>query len=131
MKNIVYALSLFIMLTLALPAMGAEYQVKKTVNGLEVEATIDKNPPAMGENSLTVVIRDQSGAAITDAKVRVEYGMPAMPGMPAMNYKSDATVNGQAYVTPINFSMSGAWNMTVKVKYNDKISSVKFNVDVR
>lgn len=131
MRTIVHALSLLIMFALALPAVGADYQVKKTVNGLEVEATIDKNPPAMGDNSMTVVIKDQSGAAITDAKVRVDYGMPAMPGMPAMNYKSDATLNGEAFVAPINFSMSGAWNVAVKIRYNDKISTVKFNVDVR
>lgn len=131
MRNLVHALSIFIMLTLALPAMGGEHQIKKTVNGLAIEVAIDKNPPAMGDNSITVIIKDQGGAAVTDAKVRVDYGMPAMPGMPAMNYKSDATLNGEAFVAPINFSMSGAWNVAVKIRYNDKISTVKFNVDVR
>lgn len=131
MRYLAYILSLVIALTLAVPAMGSEYMVQKTVNGLAVEATLDKNPPAMGDNTVTVVIKDQSGAPVADAKVRVDYGMPAMPGMPAMNYKSDATRNGDAFVAPINFSMSGAWNVAVKIRYNDKVSTVKFNVDVR
>lgn len=131
MRYLASTLSLVIALALALPAMGSEYMVQKTVNGLAVEATIDKNPPAMGDNTVTVVITNQSGAPVTDAKVRVDYGMPAMPGMPAMNYKSDATQNGDAFVAPINFSMSGAWNVAVKIRYNDKVSTVKFNVDVR
>lgn len=131
MKYRVYALSLFMTFALAFGAVADDYTVQKTVNGLEVSATIDKNPPAMGDNTVTVVIREQNGAAVTNAKVRVDYGMPAMPGMPAMNYKSEGTLSGESYVAPINFSMSGAWNMAVKVKYNDKVSTVKFNVDVR
>ena len=66
---------------------------------------------------------------MTDAKVRIEYSMPAMPGMPAMNYKADAELKGYEYKAKMNLSMSGAWNVAVKITRGGKTTTVKFNVD--
>jgi hypothetical protein len=55
--------------------------------------------------------------------------MPAMPGMPAMNYKGDATVSGNTYKAVMNLSMAGSWNVAVKMKKDGKTHTVKFNVD--
>ena len=44
---------------------------------------MDKNPPITGKNNVDVSVKDKTGKAVTDAKVTVEYSMPAMPGMPA------------------------------------------------
>lgn len=112
-------------------AAADEYQVSKKTNDFEVMVSIDKNPPIMGDNTATITIKDGAGKAVTDVKVRVDYGMPAMPGMPAMNYKSDATASGESFTAPLNFSMSGAWNVAVKILQSGKVSTVKFSVDVR
>ena len=74
---------------------------------------------------------DASGQYVTDATVKVDYSMPAMPGMPAMNYKTDASLSGRKYTAKMNLSMSGSWNIAVKITKGGKTSTVKFNVDAQ
>ncbi len=78
-----------------------------------------------------MTIKDGSGKNITDAKVKVGYSMPAMPGMPAMNYKADATLKGNEYKAKVNFSMAGSWSMVVQITQAEKVKKVKLNVDVK
>lgn len=118
-----------VLLLIAGIAYAKNYEVKKKAGDYNVVATIDKNPPVAGENILAVAVKDASGKAVTDAKVKVEYSMPAMPGMPAMNYKTDAKLDGSEYKATLNLSMSGAWNIAVKISRSGKISTMKFNVD--
>jgi hypothetical protein len=112
-------------------AYARDYEVTKKVGQYTVEAAIDRNPPVVGNNNITVGIKDETGKQMTDAQVRVEYSMPAMPGMPPMNYKTDAQLQGKVYKAVMNLSMAGPWNITVKFKKDDKIRSMKFNIDVR
>ena len=76
-------------------AYAKDYEVKKKAGQYDVEVKIDKNPPVVGDNNISIEIKDQSGKYVTDAKVKVDYSMPAMPGMPAMNYKEDAVLERQ------------------------------------
>ncbi|MDA8242109.1 MAG: FixH family protein [Nitrospiraceae bacterium] len=113
-------------------AYAKNYEVTKKVGGYEVTVTLDKNPPvAGGDNNVTVIVKDAAGKAVTDAKVLVDYSMPAMPGMPAMNYKTTTTLDGSLYKAKMNFSMSGSWSVAVKVRHGGKMSTVKFSVDVQ
>jgi hypothetical protein len=57
--------------------------------------------------------------------------MPAMPGMPPMNYKTDATVAGDEYKATLGLSMSGPWNVAVKITREGKTASMKFTIDAR
>lgn len=111
-------------------AYGKDYEVTKTVDGYEVTARIDRNPPSTGKNNLTIVITE-SGKPVTDAKVTVNYSMPAMPGMPPMDYKTDATLKDNEYRATMDLSMSGPWNIAIKIKRGDRTSTMKFNIDVR
>lgn len=112
-------------------AYAKNYEVKKKAGDYDVVAAIDKNPPVAGDNILTIAVKDASGKAVTDAKVKVDYTMPAMPGMPAMNYKADAKLEGSEYKATLNLSMSGAWNVAVKITKGGKTSTMKFNVDAQ
>ena len=112
-------------------AIAAEYQATSKAGDLEVMLTIDKNPPVVGKNNATIAIKDGSGQPVTDASVRLEFGMPAMPGMPAMNYKADAVLSEGIYKTPLSFSMAGPWFINTKILRNKKIVTAKFNVDVQ
>jgi hypothetical protein len=125
---------LFFLMILTLAAgtaWGKNYEMTKKVDDLTVKFEIDKNPPIVGDNNLTVTIKDGSGKDVTDAKIKVEYSMPAMPGMPAMNYKTDAGLKGNEYKGKLNFSMSGSWNITLQITQGEKIRRVKLNVDVK
>ena len=110
-------------------AYAKDYEVKKKVGEYDVEVKIDKNPPVVGDNNIEIGIKDASGKYVTDAKVKVEYSMPAMPGMPAMNYKTDTELKGDEYKAKINLSMSGSWNVAVKITRSGKTATMKFNVD--
>ena len=107
-----------------------DYMVMKKAGSYTVEVKLDKNPPITGPNKMEINIKDDKGGNVTDATVVVEYVMPAMPGMPAMNYKAKAELNGSRYLANVNFSMSGAWAVNIKITRAGKTQAVKLNVDV-
>jgi hypothetical protein len=129
MKGVLVFLS--ILLFASGMAYAKEYEAKKTVEGYEVTMKIDKNPPVAGENNMTIEIKDTEGRYVSDARVAVNYSMPPMPGMPPMNYKADAELKGNKYTVKINLSMSGSWNISIKITRADKTSTAKFTVDAR
>jgi hypothetical protein len=112
-------------------AMAKDYEVKKKAGDFDVEVRIDKNPPVVGDNNIAIEVRDAAGKNIVDAKVVVDYSMPAMPGMPAMNYKTDAELKSSVYKATMNLSMSGSWNIAVKITKAGKTSTAKFSIDAR
>jgi hypothetical protein len=105
--------------------------ITKKAGDYTIGFTTDKNPPVMGKNNVDVVVKDKSGAAVSDATVVVEYSMPAMSGMPAMNYKSTAELKGDRYVAVIEPSMAGSWNLSVKITRGGKTDTAKFTLDVK
>jgi hypothetical protein len=128
MKKFITAL---IILLLAVGLVYAkDYTVVKKAGNYTVEVKLDKNPPITGQNKMEINIKDEKGVNITDATVTVDYSMPAMPGMPAMNYKAKAALSGSRYLANVNSSMSGAWGVNIKITRAGKTQSVKLNVDV-
>jgi uncharacterized lipoprotein YmbA len=109
-------------------AAGPEFA--KKAGSYDVAAKFERNP-SVGLNNLDITVKDSSGNYITDATIKVDYSMPAMAGMPAMNYKTNATPSGSTYKAQLNLSMSGSWNVAVKVIKGGKISIAKFNVDAQ
>ena len=112
-------------------AYAKDYEIKKKAGDYDVEIKIDKNPPVVGKNNMEIEIKDKSGKYVTDAKVNVEYSMPAMQGMPAMDYKADAELKGEEYKTTMDISMSGSWNIVIKITRGDKTSKAKFSIDAQ
>lgn len=122
----VFAVSL---LFLAGISYAKDYEVKKKAGEYNVEVKIDKNPPVVGDNNMEIEIKDAAGKPVKDAKVVVNYSMPAMLGMPAMNYKAAAELKGEKYKAKMNLSMSGSWNIAVKITRAGKTDAMKFSVD--
>jgi len=120
-----------VMLLSAGVALAKDYEVKKKAGEFDVVVTIDKNPPVTGDNGVTIAVKDAAGKTVKDAKVVVEYSMPAMPGMPPMNYKADAVQKGDVYAATMNLSMAGPWNITVKISAGGKNGSMKFTIDAK
>jgi hypothetical protein len=129
MKKVILAVVMFILMTGVV--MAKDFELTKKAGDFTVTVKIDRNPPVTGENKVSVAIRDAKGADVKDVKVSVDYSMPAMPGMPAMKYNADAGLKGSEYQAKLNFSMSGAWDVAVRISRGDKKTQVKFNVDVR
>jgi hypothetical protein len=112
-------------------ANARDYEMTKKTDDYTVQINIDKNPPVTGINKMAVAIKDAAGKTITDAVVAIDYGMPAMPGMGAMNYKTTATLKGESYLATANFSMAGPWFINIKINRGGKTQTVKLNVDIR
>jgi uncharacterized membrane protein len=129
MKKVI-ACMVILLLTAAVAA-AKEYEVNKKAGEYDVEVKIDRNPPVVGDNNLKIEIKDPAGKYVTDAKVAVDYSMPAMPGMPPMNYKTDALLKGNEYRATMHLSMSGPWNIVIKITRAGKTSTAKFNVDAK
>lgn len=128
MKKII-ALWLFLPM-LALIGCTKGFDLQKTAGELTVVMHLDKNP-FVGANDITITVKDEAGNPVTDAAVAVDYSMPPMPGMPAMDYKVDAAVQGTQYKATMNLSMPGAWNIAITITRAGKIETVTFNVDAR
>ena len=126
-----FAAVMIVLFLAAGAAFAKGYEVQKKAGEYDVKVAIDKNPPVTGDNEVTVAVKDSEGKSVTDAKVVVDYSMPAMPGMPPMNYKTDAVAKGDVYLATMNLSMAGPWNIAVKITRGGKTSSLKFTIDAK
>ncbi len=128
MKRFLVA-TLILLLAVGL-AYAKAYEVNRKAGEYSVAVKMDKNPPSVGTNNMEVAVTDKTGKPVKDAKLTVDYGMPAMPGMPAMAYKADAMNHGDVYHAVLNISMKGPWYVTIKITSQGKTVSTKFTFDV-
>jgi hypothetical protein len=105
-------------------------ELKKRTTDFEVTASIDRTPPIVGENKLSLLLKGADGKLITQAQILVNYYMPPMPRMAPMNYTTPAPFKGDAYRTSLYLIMEGPWYIVFKITLNGKTSSVKFNINV-
>ncbi|MGD0887484.1 MAG: FixH family protein [Thermodesulfovibrionales bacterium] len=125
------AAATFMLLLVGNIAYAKDFEITKKAGEYSIVLKIDSNPPVVGDNNATVEIQDAAGKYVTDAKVVVDYSMPAMMGMPAMHYKADAELKGSEYKARMNLSMAGSWNVAVKIMRAGKTSTAKFTVDAK
>jgi len=126
-----FAIIGLVLLLAAGAAYAKGYEVQRKAGEYDVTVTFDRNPPTASDNAVSVAIKDAAGYIVKDALVKIEYSMPAMQGMPAMNYKTDAVLKGEEYKATLGLSMSGSWNLAVKITRAGKTSTMKFTVDAK
>jgi hypothetical protein len=129
MKRLLLAVLMIFMVTGI--ATAKDFEMIKKAGDYSLVVKIDKNPPVVGNNNLSLTVKDGMGTEIRDAKVAVKYSMPGMPGMPAMNYSINADWKGSEYKAKLDFSMPGGWNMVIKIIRGSKAAQAKFSIDVR
>lgn len=126
MKKI--AVSIIILLLTAGFAYAKNYELTKKTGDYTVNMAMDKSP-SLGKNNVTLTIKDTQGKAVSSQSVVVSYSMPAMPGMPPMNYKTKAIPKDGLYKAALEICMAGPW--TIEVKFNaGSTHTVKFSIDV-
>jgi hypothetical protein len=128
MKKLV--LTMMILFLTAGVAFAKDFEITKKAGDYTVQVIMDRNPPVVGANKMEIGIKAKA-ADVTDAAVQVDYGMAAMPGMPAMNYKTKADLTDKKYRATLKLSMSGPWFINVKITRAGKTQTVKLNVDVQ
>jgi len=94
----------------SLQAAAFEKMVKH--RNIKVEMVSEK-PLTTGMNRIELHLFKRS-TPIKDAKVAVKFFMPAMPGMPYMEYKTEAKPIGNGvYEATFNASMGGTWQVHI------------------
>ncbi len=86
----------------------------------QIAVSLTPSTPRVGENTLSIVVRDKNNQAISDAKVRAVAQMPAMGAMPAMNSQAIITESEPGiYVGELELSMAGEWPLAIDVETVD------------
>lgn len=88
-----------------------------TTDGYSIDLKSQKSL-VVGNNDFLVTIK-KDGKVINDAKVKLKFFMPEMPGMPYMEYEESGSLTSDEYKVMINLSMSGTWQYQLKFKTAD------------
>lgn len=118
MRKIVFV-SLLVALSVILAACGSSAAPASVGSGKPVNIKLESNPsPAvMGDIELILTVTDANGDPIPGASVDVAADHTDMSGM-----EMSASAAGQGdgkYSAKLNFSMSGAWKLTVNVRNSE------------
>ena len=74
----------------------------------------------VGSNEFLVKLSKDS-KVVENAKVKVKFFMPEMPGMPYMESEGEATLVNGVYKLNINLPMGGTWQYQLKFKTEDGV----------
>jgi hypothetical protein len=127
-KAVILTLILFAM---AMVADARDLRVRKKTEGHTIDATLNRNPPILGNNEIAIQIRDSADKAAVLTAVIVNYYMPPMPGMPPMNYTLRARQNNDTYRATMNLIMSGPWIIAIRAIAQGKTLRMEIPIDVR
>ena len=108
MKTLLKLFAILALVTTLLNAAAFEKLAKFRTTKILITA---EKPLVVGNNAIEMMLTLNNKVS-EGAKVSVKAFMPAMPGMPAMESKSEAKSLGNGkYTTNINFAMGGTWQI--------------------
>lgn len=82
-------------------------------SAISVQLTPNPNPPEAGDGVLEILLKDEQGKPLDDAKLDVLVFMPAMGTMPRMEEKATVTPKGNGlYVADFNLPTGGTWEIS-------------------
>lgn len=102
---------------------------QSTATDVQISLTTEPNPPAVGQSTLVITLKDSGGKPIDGATLSVRGDMDHAGMQPALA-EGTQSVNGE-YRIPIEWSMGGGWIVTVSATLPDKrTASQKFSLAV-
>ena len=82
-----------------------------------LDVSIEPTTPRVGENTLSVVLRNADGEPLENAEIKAVAEMPAMGAMPAMQAPADMQESEPGlYRGTFEPSMEGSWPLTLKIQ---------------
>ena len=90
------------------------------VEDMSIEMSTNPTTPKVGNNTIRMKLIDSMGMPVKPAMIHINYGMPAMGGMPAMFAETEAELNQDAYHAELSLSMDGTWNLNMEIHIPDK-----------
>ena len=88
-------------------------------DGFDVRLTSQK-ALVVGKNDFVIELSKDS-KVVDNAKVKIKFFMPEMPGMPYMEVEENAVLVDGKYKVSINVSMGGTWQYQLKFKTTDEV----------
>jgi hypothetical protein len=93
---------------------GTDGGATAPTNPLGIAVAISPNPPHVGLNDMTVMVRGANAISVVGATVKATYLMPAMTGMGTWTATGVEAGGGEYTLSHLNFSMGGGWQVTVE-----------------
>jgi len=112
-------------------AYGMDYEVTKKAGEYTVQVKIDRNPPAVGDNSIVIWLKDADGKDVKGAMMTVDYGMPSKIGRKTKKFNSHAQPHENNYHAILAIPTPGSWEVNIKITDKGKKVSTKFSLDVK
>ena len=88
-------------------------------DGFDVRLTSQK-ALVVGKNDFVIELSKDS-KVVDNAKVKIKFFMPEMPGMPYMETEENAVLVDGKYKVSVNISMGGTWQYQLKFKASDEV----------
>jgi len=128
MKTLLKLFTVLALVTTLLNAAAFEKVAKFRTTKILITS---EKPLVVGNNTIEMMLTLKNKVP-EGAKVLVKAFMPAMPGMPAMESKSEAKSLGNGkYSTNINFAMGGTWQIHfIVIPKTGKKVRVKSSVNI-
>ncbi len=96
---------------------GPSNMPMETVGPYRVGAHNAPDPPRVGDNTMTVIVRDAEGRPEKSAEVRVVVSMAAMGTMPYMESRGETKeVQPGVYRSDYGLSMTGEWDVAIHIR---------------
>ncbi|ADG91828.1 conserved hypothetical protein [Arcobacter nitrofigilis DSM 7299] len=127
MKNI---FKLFAGLLVAFNLVHADPLLQEgSKDGYDVKLSSEKSL-VMGSNEIIIELA-KDGAKLSNAKVKIKFFMPEMPGMPYMESEIKGKIVDGKFKASVNFAMGGTWQYQLKFKTEDgKVHTVRGSVNI-
>ena len=88
-------------------------------DGFDIKLTSIK-ALVVGKNDFVIELSKDS-KVVDNAKVKIKFFMPEMPGMPYMESEENAVLVDGKYKVSVNISMGGTWQYQLKFKASDEV----------
>ena len=101
---------------------------KATITDINMTLRVEPDPPAVGESTLIVTLKDTSGQPINNAALGARGDM-GHDGMEPFEGKSNTGTNGEYHI-PFQWTMGGDWKVIVEATLPDGQGVFKKSFDL-
>ncbi len=89
-----------------------------------IDVTLEPAKPKVGNNTISLLIRDKDGQPVSDARIEAVSEMPAMGSMPAMPVPIEMKMDSPGhYRGHYELPMAGYWPLTLSIRSEAKGSA--------
>jgi len=107
---------------------GTNEPTKAAITDIDITLRVEPNPPAVGDSTLTVTLKDMGGKPINNATLGV-HGNMGHDGMDPLEGTSNTATNGEYHI-PFRWTMGGDWQVVVEATLPDGQGVFKKSFDL-